>query len=287
MENLTVAIWMVTYNHEDYIEQAIESVMMQKTTFKYKLFIGEDCSTDATGTICKKLKDKYPDKIELILNDKNLGDSLNGLNIYDLCLESNDKYIAMLEGDDYWTDPLKLRKQVDYLESNPDTNICFHRANLLKNDALSLHPIPTAFEMLSFKFIELLKHYNFITTASVVFRSPELFKLPEWFENITFGDLGLYKIVSQNKDLHCINEVMSVYRIHDNGLFSGLNNMQSHRNYLNFYFSIYEHLDIQEQEIVTIKIKDTIKLMAKLKFPKSRLLQDIYSIYIHFKSSNI
>ncbi|NNL58140.1 MAG: glycosyltransferase, partial [Nitrosopumilus sp.] len=136
--DLVVAIWMVTYNHENYIEQAIESVMMQKTTFNYKLIIGEDCSTDSTRAICLKLKGKYPDKIELQLNEENLGHDKNGLVVYDLCYKSKATYIAMLEGDDYWMDPLKLQKQIDFLEDNVDYSLSFTRFKVKEDDDRSL-----------------------------------------------------------------------------------------------------------------------------------------------------
>ena len=98
LENqLMVAVWMVTYNHGEFIENAIESVMMQKGTFKYKLFIGEDKSTDNTRKICVSLKQKYPDKITLFLHDKNLGSKENGLFMYKQCIDSGAKYIALCD----------------------------------------------------------------------------------------------------------------------------------------------------------------------------------------------
>lgn len=126
-----VAIWMVTYNHNAFIEQAIESVMIQATDFEYKLFVGEDSSTDNTREICKKLKEKYPKKIELFLNEKNLGGILNAIQIYKQCFESGAKYVALLEGDDYWTDPLKLQKQVDFFEANEEYSICWTKYKTL------------------------------------------------------------------------------------------------------------------------------------------------------------
>eukprot|EP01136_Pigoraptor_vietnamica_P036997 Opistho-1_new@104331 len=129
---ISIAIWMVTYNHENYIAQAIESVMMQQTNFTYQLFIGEDCSTDKTRAICVSLKEKYPDKIELILQKENIGANKNALQVYHACFQSGAKHIAMLEGDDYWTDPLKLQKQMDWLEGNPDYVLCFHKISVLR-----------------------------------------------------------------------------------------------------------------------------------------------------------
>ena len=111
-----VAVYMITYNHENYIAQAIDSVLTQKTTFPIKIFIGEDCSTDRTAAICLKYKEKNPGKIEVTFNKQNIGPKNNAKQIFQACFVSGAKYIAMLEGDDYWTDPNKLQLQADFLE---------------------------------------------------------------------------------------------------------------------------------------------------------------------------
>lgn len=131
----TLVVWMVTYNHESNIGRAIESVMMQKTSFTFKLFIGEDCSTDSTQSICKQMKEKYPQMIELFLNESNLGGIRNGMQMYYNCYKTDAEYIALLEGDDYWTDPLKLQKQVDLMLSDDSIALSFHNANEIRSDS--------------------------------------------------------------------------------------------------------------------------------------------------------
>lgn len=214
-----VAVWMVTYNHEIFIEQAIESVMIQETNFEYKLFIGEDCSTDSTRGICEKLKEKYPNKIVLYFNDKNLGGNLNALQIYKQCFESGAKYIALLEGDDYWTDPLKLQKQVDFLEVNPDYGICFHKVEEINLFDKSKNRI---FPNINNNTIYTIEDYvlnNLTATCSIVFNAKS-FSLPNWFKDLPFGDLGLVLLVmnSFNKKGMVLNDIMGVYRIHSGGV---------------------------------------------------------------------
>ena len=121
--NITVSVCMITYNHEQFISQAIEGILMQKTDFPIELIIGEDCSTDSTRQICTEYQEKYPDKINLQLRKNNLGFYQNWAVTLQAC---TGKYIALCEGDDYWTDPLKLQKQVDFLEANPDYSVCSH-----------------------------------------------------------------------------------------------------------------------------------------------------------------
>lgn len=209
--DLKVAVYMITYNHEDYIVQAVESIMMQETNFKYKLFIGEDCSTDNTRAICKELKEKYPQQIELFLQNSNIGASNNARQIFKLCFESKAKYIAMLEGDDYWTDPYKLQKQVDFLEANPDYVLCFHQVNILKTDGSIVDDfitkVPENYETQE-TFAQL---GNYIHTPSVVFRNT-IKEFPYEFELSPIGDYFLYVMLSEIGKFKYLEEKMAVYR---------------------------------------------------------------------------
>src|SRR4028118_1050538 len=120
-----VNVWMASYNHEKYIAEAIEGVLMQRTDFDFDLVIGEDCSTDLTRQIVLSYKEKYPEKIRLVLPDKNLGMNQMFEATYSLCTAP---YVAWIDGDDYWTDPLKLQKQFDFLEKHREFVFCFHNA---------------------------------------------------------------------------------------------------------------------------------------------------------------
>ena len=130
---------MITYNHERFIAQAIEGVVMQKTQFSYELVIGEDCSTDNTRVIAESYVRKYPDIIRLLPAEKNLGIWANGLRTLKEC---KGKYLAFCEGDDYWTSPEKLAKQVEMLEKHPGYSICFHNV-LVQYEGGEFPPILT------------------------------------------------------------------------------------------------------------------------------------------------
>src|SRR5690606_18572575 len=127
-------VWLVTYNHQNYIRESLDSILNQKTNFDFKILIGEDFSTDDTRKICEEYKKKYPENIELYLHSRNIGSNANGLYLYEKCFESDASYIALCEGDDYWTDPLKLQKQVDFLEGNPEYIGCFHNTDVLNQN---------------------------------------------------------------------------------------------------------------------------------------------------------
>ena len=128
MKTYLVDVVMVTYNQEKYIAHAIESVLMQEANFPFRLIIGEDCSKDNTLKICRNYAQKYPDIIKLIDNDTNQGLLNNYKIVFNACTA---KYLAILEGDDYWIDVKKLQNQVDYLESHPDVGLVHSNCNLL------------------------------------------------------------------------------------------------------------------------------------------------------------
>lgn len=122
MSEPMVSVLFITYNHEKYLRQSLDSVMMQETDFAYEVVVGEDCSTDSTRRILCEYRDRYPDRIRLLFREKNFGRPT--LNVYETAMECRGKYIATLEGDDFWTDPAKLQKAVDHLEAHPEHSGC-------------------------------------------------------------------------------------------------------------------------------------------------------------------
>ena len=122
--DIVVSVTMICYNHERYIRQAIESVLMQKVDFNYEIVIGDDCSLDKTQEIIREYQEKYPRIIKAILRNKNLGAAENS---YDVKMHCYGEFMAALEGDDYWTDEKKLQTQVDFLRTHPDIFSVAHR----------------------------------------------------------------------------------------------------------------------------------------------------------------
>lgn len=213
-----VSVQMITYNHERYIAQAIEGVVTQKTTFRIELVIGEDCSTDSTRKICEDYVKKYPEIIKLLPSEKNLGMNKNGLRTFQEC---NGKYIAICEGDDYWTDPYKLQKQVDFLEANDDFAICFHPVNIwlkgnLKADFLTRNVNDTT-------TISDLANGNYIHTPSVVFKNKLFGELPPEFSQSPVGDYFLHMLNARFGKIKKLPEVMAVYRLHESNTWANTN----------------------------------------------------------------
>lgn len=206
---MKLSVCMITYNHEKYIAQAVESVLMQQTNFDYELVIGEDCSTDRTREIVIEYKNKYPNKINLLLPEKNLGMIPNFVQTLQVC---KGKYIAMLEGDDYWTYPYKLQKQVDQLEANPAAMMVAHRANIVdvNNNIMAVFPSEQP-AVLKPKYI-ITKGGGSFATSSIMIRKALLMNLPDWFYKFPIGDSALVNLALNRGEIGFINDVMSAYR---------------------------------------------------------------------------
>ena len=208
MNNVIVSACIITYNQEDYIRECLEGAVSQLVSFDYEIVIGDDCSTDNTFAICQEFALNYPKIIKLFPRKKNLGMIGNWVDTIKNC---GGKYIALCEGDDYWTDALKLQKQVDFLEANPDYVLCFHPVNILKTDGSIVDDFITKVPE-NYETIETLARLgNYIHTPSVVFRNV-LKEFPFEFELSPIGDYFLYMMLAEHGKLKYLEEKMCVYR---------------------------------------------------------------------------
>ena len=209
-QQVLVSVVMITYGHEKYIRQAIEGVLMQKGDFDLELVIANDCSPDNTDAIISELLKSHPkaEKIRYIKHDKNIGMMPNF--IYAL-KQAHGNYIALCDGDDYWTDPYKLQKQVDFLEANPDYVLCFHKVKILKPNGELVEDfitkVPEDYETQE----TLARLGNYIHTPSVVFRNV-IKEFPPEFSLSPIGDYFLYMLLVEHGKLHYFEDEMAVYR---------------------------------------------------------------------------
>lgn len=239
---------MVVYNHEKYIGQAVESVLMQKTTFPFKLFIGEDCSTDQTPTICLKYKEENPDIIEVIFNKQNLGAVNNAKQIFGACFSSGAKYIALLEGDDYWTDPYKLQKQVDFLESYPNYAILHTNKTVLLNNKLHADnslQIKSGFIFEDLMFVPLICTLTVLVKADILKDSYARVGLHIQSRKWLMGDFPLWLDIARNYQIAYLNDVTGVYRLSDECASHSKNRIKAYHfehsviNIKEYYYKIY------------------------------------------------
>lgn len=252
---IKVTVAMITYNHQDYVQEAIESVMMQKCNFEYQLIINDDYSTDKTREIIEKLHAKYPDKIIPVYQNQNKGMIKNFLENANICINKSE-YVATLEGDDYWTDPFKLQKQVDFLEKNKDYSFCFGKVKVLHQDG-SKYPFIPDYSSSKLTPKNLLKE-NFIHTTTVMYRSKILKNvidnLSEEFFSLNLLDWPLYILCAELGHFGFIDNVLGNYRIHPNGVWSGSSKLKKHMNILDFYKVINKHTNFKYNAIIKDQI---------------------------------
>ena len=215
-EEITVSVIVLTYNHGPYIRQALDSILEQKTTFSYEILVGDDASTDATGEIVRQYGEKYPNRVRAFIREKNLGATRN---LYELFLQARGKYIASCEGDDYWCDPNKLQRQVDFLESHPDHSGCTHDCRIVdeKGEPLPDQVLPWVctkeeYTLRDFKGIYLpgqaaaLVHRNFFLDAghdySILYQADPM-----------VADRTVALIVAAQGKIRRFPDVMSCYRV--------------------------------------------------------------------------
>lgn len=209
MSEKLVSICMITYNHEAFLQKAIEGVLMQKAAFSYELIIGEDCSIDQTRKICEEHAQKHPKVIKLLSNEKNLGIIPNLIRTLKAC---SGKYIALCEGDDYWTDPLKLQKQVEFLEKHPECNYVFTNNKILKKDSNLADSQLNSIRIDEIVDLNFLLEKNIMPpTQTVMFRRSALpATWPEFF--FINGDWALLFLLTHNSKIGYLNECTAVYR---------------------------------------------------------------------------
>ncbi|MEA3499583.1 MAG: glycosyltransferase [Candidatus Marinimicrobia bacterium] len=209
-----VSVSMITYNHEQYISKAIEGVLIQKTNFKFELVIGEDCSTDSTREIVFDYANKYSDIIKVIVSKENVGMQKNDLRTYKKC---QGKYIAFCEGDDYWTDPHKLQKQVDFLESNSEYSMCSHEVKTIFEGGVEPRD-PFVKPLRSASFEEIIDRGLFIPSLSMVFRRSAIPELPDWYLKLWEGHHPLIYMATQSGKNYHFDDIMAVKRRNPGGI---------------------------------------------------------------------
>ena len=213
MNNPLVSIAMITYNHEVFISKAIESVLMQKTDFEFELLISDDASTDNTVEICREYQKKYPNIIRLVAYEKNVGMINNFINAYNSC---KGKYMAILDGDDYFIDEYKLQKQADYLENNTQCSLVYTLAKDYFSDNNTFLNT-TEQEPSDVDFVYLLHRGWYIRTATVMVRKNV--DLESWRNVVKYSyDSLLYFLCALNGSLHKIDDFTAVYRRHSNSV---------------------------------------------------------------------
>lgn len=271
---------MITYNHEPYIAQAIEGVLMQETDFPYELVIGEDCSTDNTRKICEEYAKRFPDKIRLLAGQRNFGIVPNFRRTFNAC---QGEFVALCEGDDYWISPLKIQRQKEFLDNNSKYSGTCSDVMVLDMNTGSLQREQVCAELADSHdlcFDELL-HRLIIYTPTLMLRR-ELIDLNLYKDHFLFCDLINHLLLLDKGPIRFerIDEV--VYRLHRGGI-------TSRAKYREFYQHIIEFLadfDAYTKYRHTNSIRDRtqyLNALVRITDEDRNLVDRLIGVYPYFR----
>jgi glycosyltransferase involved in cell wall biosynthesis len=257
-ENTTplVSVFNWVYNHKDFIRESIESMLMQKTTFPVEIIVHDDASNDGTKEIILEYQNKYPKLFRNILQDENQWSQGKSV-MTPMFKKPKGNYIALTHGDDYWTDPYKLQKQVDLLEKNPKASMVFSNCQVDVNGVF----IKTDLKYPSyFTFVDYLRLYNAIPTCTMVFRKECINlnnKTIELIKQCPVGDFPLRFLIGDKGDFIFLPESTSVYRRHERGISNNFHNSNHYLGILRMYKILNSYFNYKYDYFLGIHLQDT------------------------------
>jgi glycosyltransferase involved in cell wall biosynthesis len=253
-----LSILIPTFNHGKFITQTLEGALTQIANFEFEIVIGDDASTDNNALIIKDFAERNPDKIRAFLHDENLGlkepRELGGKNnVGFLFSQCRGEYIALCEGDDYWTNPLKLQKAVDFLENNQEYALCHHQLEVIYQDNSPSYGFNPDNQRDTSTLEDLLRDETwFLGTASTVFRNVFKDGMPNWWWKTASGDLGIFIEVAKHGKIKYFPETMGCYRKHSGGM-TNIHTPQNQfflRNRMEMFQNLDEYFDFKYHDIL-------------------------------------
>lgn len=280
-----LSILCITYNHEKFIRQTLDSFVMQKTNFPFEVLVHDDASTDKTADIIREYEKKYPDIIRPIFQKENQFSKGIDVMRHFVFPKIQGEYVAICEGDDFWTDENKLQKQVDFLEKNPKMSVCFHPVRVFWEDGShpeSIFPTPDFRFNKEVLFLEDLLKHNFIQTNSVVYRWRLKGKEDLVPDGILPGDYFLHLLHAQVGLIGFLPDVMSAYRRHAGGTWTGAGVTDDWFKrcalpHLAFYRAVEKQFDCDKKLEMTDMLSRAFMSFLRCKeWDKLKKLSDLY-----------
>jgi glycosyltransferase involved in cell wall biosynthesis len=284
-----VSVSCITYNHAPFIRACLDSFLMQQTDFAFEVIIHDDASTDATKEIIEEYTAKHPNIFFPMYQIENqYSQGIRGMMARFNFPRCRGKYIALCEGDDYWTDPLKLQKQVDFLEENEEYSICFTRfktlvqnTNLIKEDSNTKYFLDNELNI-DFNFEIFAKGWH-IGTQTLLYRK-EMFDLNVVHNYKYFRDVHLFTELLKKGNGSCLNFFGAIYRLHDGGIHSSIDNLEA----LKTGVLCYKELYYKNKNISALKIKyyNFQNEYFKVLIQKSRYRLAVVNLILFFLKEN-
>jgi glycosyltransferase involved in cell wall biosynthesis len=286
-----VSISCITFNHEPYIRQCLDGFLAQKVDFPFEIIIYDDASTDGTVQVVEEYIEKYPGLFKPFFNTENqYSKGIRGMNMkfnFDRC---TGKYIAFCEGDDFWTDPNKLHKQVDFLEKNPNFSICCtNYSEVNSNDEVNCELAwggPRLAPVISHQTI--LETYKPKILTSVFRREAIKDGMPEAFFKSFNTDNFLCAIATEYGPAGFMNFNSGSYRVHNQGVWSGQSMIKQYENQLATFNLMYEHFSKPEQKrAIEKRIYAIRRSLSKNLFKEKMIAKSFEQLNILFKTNKL
>ena len=235
---MKVSVVVVTYNHEAFVETALRSALGQRAGFDYEVIISEDASTDATRSIVERWRERHPDRVRVLASERNVASNevvARGFRA------ARGEYVALLDGDDYWTSEAKLETQARYLDEHPEASLCFHDAEVVdaSGEVVRAHYVTQSPP----SSLAGLWHGNPFATCSSMFRRAAVAEIPAWYAGFfPVTDWPLYVLFAERGKIGYVPQVLGAYRQHAAGLYSRRSAGEKLASVDSFYRRINEHL---------------------------------------------
>lgn len=281
-----VSVLIITYNQKNFIRQAIDSVLAQQTQFPIEILVGDDFSSDGTREIIQEYERQHPGLVRGVLHPRNMGKN-GGINFLETLKLATGEYYALIDGDDYLTDPLKLQKQVDLLDAHPDYSMAFHNALITYEDGSPSHVLNGP-DMKPFYTIEDLIGEDeiwFMATSSTLYRN-SIKEYPAWFSESVSGDIPRLILKAKMGKIGYLPDVMSVYRKNSNGtsFTDKYDDAVFLQNRIDMYTNINRELNYQYDRLLKKNIARYYRMMLKSRqfrgsyLGKVKLVSQYYSL---------
>lgn len=267
-----VSVVTITYNHEAFIRETLDGFVAQKTDFPIEVIVGDDASTDATPAVIREYTDRYPHLFRPILRSQNIGPYAN---LTDALSAARGEYLALCDGDDYWTDPMKLSKQVSYLDQHPRTTVCFHPVRVIWEDGRKGSEFPPVGWRRDLSVDALIRR-NFIQTNSVLYRRQERYDdipidvMPmDWYLHVRHAARGAIAMLP---------DTMAVYRRHAQGVWynADADRQKFWVTHGNGHVAMFEAMldffpdDPKRQELIADRLEWILREIARVRSPEGR-----------------
>jgi glycosyltransferase involved in cell wall biosynthesis len=267
MDHPLASVHIITYNQESYVARAIEGALQQQTDFGVEIVVGEDCSTDGTREIVFRYQQKHPELVRVITSDRNVGPFENSKRVREAC---RGRYLAFCDGDDYWTDPHKLQKQVDFLEANPEYSLCCHDVDVVCDGVPRVCTF-VEFTKDTFSFEDAVMGH-FIPTASIVCRRELIAAVPSWLKECIGLDIFMELLLLDKGLGRYIHETMAV-KVENRGGISRIPETKAEAAgcLLPLYRRMDLHTDGRHREVLHWKIARLSLVLANENLKAKRL----------------